>query len=277
MNITTKLLALITCLFILCGCFVSCKKDQQNDGENNNVNEETGGENNSGDTEEPEETSDSYTVTVKTVYETKDAKMKDAIAAIGSPTTTISFDGDNIKVDSFATVNDITTKTDYVYIDGVIYYANEISVGELFLSEYKKANMNAEQKSQLLSDVGAGANISKEDFSQSNTEPHGYSIIYTCTGISSDAKESLCNIFASKFEAIGATVKLSDVTYCFETIKGEITSSKISCNFVINMGGEEYKVTMHLNYEYNYDAEVSISAPRDAEEYLDASLEEILG
>lgn len=282
MSVMTKILALITCLFVLCGCFVSCKNNQQGEGGNSNVNDNNNegdgtGEGNGDGGEGEEISTDRYVATVKTVYATQDFRMKDAIAAIGSPVTTVSVDGDTIKIASSSQANDISTKTDYVYIDGVLYYASEVSVGELSASAYKKANMSADQKAALLSKVGPGTSIGIGDFSDHVIEPYGDLTIYTCSGILEEAGESLCDIFASKFAGLNAVVRLADATYYVETVKGVIDNSIISCNFVITMDGIEYEVTMHLYYDYDYNAEFSISAPQDSDKYLNSSIEEILG
>ena len=43
------------------------------------------------------------------------------------------------------------------------------------------------------------------------------------------------------------------------------------------MDGVDYKVTMHLYYEYDYDAEFSILSPENADSYTEVSVDDIIG
>ncbi len=264
MNLTTKLLALLTCLFIICGCFASCE----------NTGGATGGNTgNNGD----ETSGDSYVATIKTVYATQDFKMKGVVASMGSPITTVSVDGGNIKVESSSSLEDIYSKTGYTYKDGMLYYFSELTAGELSTSSYKKAVMFDTDADTLLSKVGSGASIDVDDFKTQEKQTSGNLTVYTCTDISDEAKEGLRSTFAAKFEGLGAMVRVADVSLYSEVTDGLTDSATISCNFVISMDGEDYGITMHLQYSYDYDAEINISSPENAGEYILTELDQILG
>ena len=273
MSILNKLLALLTCLVIVCGLMVSCGGNTPSDGENDgnsNVSDVIGGDN------QDELSSDKYVATVKTVYATTDRKMKDAIDAIGTPITTISVDGDKIKIASDVEVDDMYSSTEYVCVDDTLYYSTTVGVGDLFASDYKKAPVGESGKIQLLNNIGAGASIGADDFADVETVTSGKLSTYTCTGINEDAKAGLHTIFASKFALLNATVEITSVSYYLETIDDRIDNSVLSCDFVITMDGQTYSLTAHIYYTYDYDALVEISAPADTSIYKETTLDDII-
>lgn len=250
----TKLTALVCCIAMLCICFASC--------------DIIGGIQKS--------ESDKYVATVTTKLATNDDKMKDALVAAGSPVTLIKVDGDNVEIESSAKINDITMNNNYVYIDGVLYHSKNLAISDKSVNSFNKAEMSADQRDLLIASVGTGADVDTSDFATVDKMESGGVETYTCRDINDDAKESLCSVFASKLSSSGATVSIEDVKYIEDHSDGRVVSSILSCSFIVAMGGEEYSVTMHINCAYDYDAEVSISAPADADKYNTVSLDEIL-
>ena len=250
----TRLTALVCCLVMLCLCFASCVTP--------------------GGTDQLQ--TDRYVATVTTKLATNDAKMKDVVLAAGAPVTTVRVDGDNLKIASEAKINDISMNNGYVYVDGVLYHSKQIAVSDKSVSSYTKADMSADQSKTLISSVGSGADISRSDFAAMDKITSGNTESYSCSMITDEARLSLCSVFADKLAISSASVTLEDVTYSEDYTDGRISSSVLSCNFIINMDGVEYSVTMHTYYSYDYNAEVSISAPADADKYNKVSIDEIL-
>ena len=277
MSIMNKLLALLTCLVIICGCLISCG------GNNPPVEENPGNNDNAGDNiddsenkEEDEIPSNKYVATVKTVYATNDRKMKDAVDAIGTPITTISVDGDKIMIKSNVELDDMYSSSEYICVDDTLYYSTTVGIGEIFASDYKKASVTDNSKNQILNKIGAGASIGTDDFADVETDTYGKISAYTCTGINAEAKDSLLTIFAAKFALLNATVEIESATYYLETVDGRIDNSILSCDFVITMDGQTYSLTSHIYYTYDYEAEVEISVPADTSIYKETSLDEII-
>ena len=280
MSVMNKLLALLTCLVIICGCLVSCGNETPDTGNEQEGNTNVENENNDGENnvvEEPEELPcDKYVATVKIVYATTDWKMKEAIDAINNQTTLISVDGENIKIESEVEIDDMSSASEYVCIDNKLYYSTTLSVGEIYASDYKVADVSENNKYDLLNKVGAGVSIGAEDFGTLEEYTSGKFSSSTCTGISDEAKASLSSLFSSKLALLGATVEIANATYYFETIDGRIDNSTLSCDFVILMDGQEYTITAHISYTYDYDAEVSITVPAEADKYTVTSLDNII-
>lgn len=263
MSALKKLIALIVCIAMLCICLVSCDQILGNNQGNNQ----------GGDVELQ---SDNYVESIRIKYATNDDKMKAAIDALGTPETTLTVMGDDLKLVSNATVGNISVSNEYIYIGGTLYHSTTAQITDANVSSFEKAAMDLTQRDQLVSKAGAGASIGISDFLDQQMSKSGNLTIYTCDGITDEARDSLQAIVASKFDGLGANVRLDSASYILEVKDGRNNASTLSCNFVIDMNGESYEITMHLQCEFNYDAEVSITAPDDTDKYTDTSVDEIL-
>ncbi len=264
MSALKKLTALIICIAMLCICLVSCDEILGNN-QGNNQN---------GDVELQ---SDNYVASIRIKYATNDDKMKAAIDAMGTPDTTLTVMGDELKLESEATLNSISVDNEYVYIGGVLYHTNTVTVADKGITSLKKAEMDESKIDSLISKAGAGATIDLGDFITHEMTTSGDITTFTCTEMDEESKASLTEIFASKFNGLGAIVRLESVSYILDVKNDRNQSSTLSCDFVIDLDGETYELTMHLYCDYNYDAEVSITAPDNADAYTDATVDEILG
>lgn len=280
MKSINKLLALLLALIFSLGSLASCEQlgiggqlPVNPDGENgeNSGNEENGG--NSDIQIDP----DRYVANVSIRFATNDDKMKTAVDAMAS-SAVINVDKENISVNTVSALNDTSIVNNYSLVGGVLYRGLLVSSGEYAASSYKKADVSDLSANKLLSDLGTGANIGISDFDIHDMSKSSGGYTYTCSDITDDARASLCGIVSSRFSSVNsATVTLEAVEYILETI-GELNESSIlSCHFTIVMNGVSYAITMRIYTEYDYTANPSISAPADADDYLQVDYSEVVG
>ena len=261
MSVTKRFWALLICISLLCGCLISCV--------NPNPDE------NAGNTDQPLQ-SDRYIAKISIKYATVDSKMKAAIDALNT-TSTLTVDGESVKVITSAALNDISTVDEYIYLDGVVYQTMSLTVGDKSVTTLERASMSAEQSDELISKAGPGAGISIGDFLNVDINTYGEIIEYSCSNMLEDSKESLRQIFAKSFDSVGAIVIIDSATYKLEVKDDRNHSSILSCKLVVTMDGVDYEVTMHLSYSYDYDAEISVTAPENKDAYTEVSFDEIIG
>lgn len=275
----TEILALLLCFVIAVGCFVSCDENKQTpDDANNSVNTDKDNKNPDEDKKQEDEPLplDKYTIKSSIRFATNDYKMKDAVASMNS-SVIIDVDKENVCVNLVSVNEDISVNKTYVLYDGVLYHSIEAVVGEYSVVEYEKAAMGNEDKDSLLKNVGAGASIGFGDFKTHNMTVSGGHTIYTCTDITEDSRLSLSRLFASNFEGSETTVEVKKATYILEA-KGEYNyNSTLSCNFVIDMEGSVYEITMHVTNEYTYSNDISVSLPQNSDEYVEKLYGDIIG
>lgn len=260
MSIKTKIAAILICIVMVCGTLVSCDIiGQGNNGNNQNLQ------------------TDKYTLTVTTQFATNDEKMKSAINALGAANYVINVDGDDLQLENSTELQGASVDNSYIYVDGTLYHAQTVSVGDKQLSSYEKSIMTVEEREALVSNLGTGASIGIGDFLDQQMNTFGATTTYICSEMDEESKASLSEIYEKKFAAIGAEVIIDSASYQLEVLNGRNHKSVLSCDFVIILDGEEYKLTVHTYYTYDYDAEFSISAPENADRYTETSTEDIIG
>ena len=259
MSTFKKITALLICMVVVCSLLASCQ-DGTGAGENN----------------EPLP-GDKYVATVTIKYTAMDAKIKSAIEAIGTPTVTLYADGESFKSEAFIATMGVAAESEYVLCDGVLYHFYRLSIDELAITTREKANADSTAVDQLVESIGSGASIGVEDFKYSGETKNGNATTYVCNNLNDEAKDSLCRLFAAQLATIDATVRLDSASYEVTMVRGREERSSLVCNFIVTMDGADYTVIMRLNYEYDYDREFSIAAPKDADNYKEVSIEEIIG
>ena len=292
-----RLTALFVCVIMLCACLVSCVDNpsvDQGDNQNNNQTgdqngdqsnqggDQSGDQNNQGGNQGNKEDdvelqSDYYAATVQIKYSTDDDKMKAAVEAMGAPETSLIVMGDYLRLVTSASAGNASTSSEYTYLNGILYHASTITVGDKSLSSFKKAEMSESKRDILLSKAGAGANIDVGDFIEFDMSRSGKTVTFNCSQINDEAKKSLEAIMSSKFDGTSAMVKLNSASYVLNVENDRNVSSVLSCDFVITMNGEIYSITMELSCDYNYNAPLSITSPADLDKYVTTTVEDILG
>ena len=256
MKFVNKFIALLVLMTVICGCFASCEILNPNGGDVDNLQ------------------SGRYVANIKIKYATNDEKMKAAINSIGTPIATLSVNGDDIMLVTNAALNNVSVSDEYIYVGGILYHSNSLTLGENSYTSQECAAMDSEKCDSLISKAGPGASIGLGDFLLQEKNTSGSLVSYTCSEMTDESKESLCTILSDSFQGLNAIVRIGDVSYQLEVLDGRNNSSMLSCDLVITMDGVDYDVTMRLYYEYDYDTEVKITTPQGT--YTEVSLDEIM-
>lgn len=256
MSTLKKLLAILVCLVVVCGCLGSC-----------DVIEGLGGS---------KREADRYEASVRIVFATNDDKMKAAVDAMSS-SAVIKADGDSIFVETTAESDDTVVSESFTAVDGYLYHYLSLQSGIYSAERREVAAFTDTDSYFLLSEIGAGADIDITDFKSCDASELNGKTTYDCQDITSEAREGLYATLSEDFSALGATVDIKDVYFILETEGDLEMKSTLSCNFIITMNGESYEITMRTYTEYDYDKEIEITVPSDADAYKEVSYKEIIG
>jgi len=252
MKLNKKIMAIILSLVFVTGVFTACQDNNQ----------------------EVYQT-ESYAATVEINFSSENEALKQAIAAM-STSGIICVDGDDLKVETEAKVGDTTVEENYVFFGGMLYHKQVVSSGDLSNTVLERTNLKDEERQQLLSDIGAGANISYLDFNIQDMEGDETNGTYICSRITAKAKESLEKIYGSNFKGFGQ-VELDGAEYTLVVENGREEKSTLTCHFVVTMEGESYEITMQIVTDYDYDASFSIVIPANSASYKQVLYSEIFG
>ena len=253
-----KVLALLLCLAIACGCLASC--DLLNgSGSSGNKN------------------ADEYYAKVRIVFASNDKEIISVVDTLNS-SSEIFVSGDSVKVLTRAKTNAISVENCYVKVDRMLYHRLTVGYSSYEVSDLKCASLDETEQFLFLSAVGPGADIGIDDFEKvTEVNPSNTKTSYNCTNIKSDAKASLETVLQQKMALIGATVVLKDVVYLLNIDDGLNTLATLSCDLQITLEGKTYEITMRTYTEYDYDYEIeTITAPENEVDYRLVSYDEIM-
>lgn len=270
-----KLVALLLVLTLCFGCLFSCVNS-----DNTNVTDDTHKTPDDDTNKEVEENlqTETYKISVRVAFASDDDVMKAAIRNLNSATTStvIEVDKNNLCITNTAEVGGYSVSKTYTLVDSTLYRHSVIRSSDMLASEHEWATITERDVDNLLTTKGEGAGIGIGDFMQVNMSKIKNGMYYECSEISNNAAKSLEEIFEQNFSTAEATIKLDSASYKLETYKGRNTSSTLTCNFVITMNDVDYTLTMRLYYTYDYDAQINISVPSDADIYTEVSYTEIV-
>ena len=271
-----KLIALMLVLSLCFGCLFSCENGDKTD-ETGNPQEQPSADDTNAKEDENLQT-DTYKISVKVAFASDDEAMKAAIRNLNASATStvIEVDKNNLSITSSAEVNGYTVLKNYTLIDSTLYHHSVIRSATQVASVREWSTLTDSNIDNLLLKKGEGAGIDISDFAIINSSKTKDGRFYECSDIFESAAKSLEEILAASFASAEAVVKLDFATYKIETAKGRNVSSTLSCNFIITMNDVDYTLTMRMYYTYDYDAQINISAPDDADLYTEVSYLEIV-
>lgn len=220
---------------------------------------------------------DSYKSETKIEFVTENEEMSSLIESVGGKGITVWHDGDNFKAEYAATIGENDIDVTYVLADGKLYREILLYVGDdraAYGQEY--ADFSDGDRSAVLRDAGAGVSVSLEDFSTVTATLVGDKLTIVGSDMNKSAAESFINILKGRFSGSGASVIVSDdIGYTAVIEDGKISSTSISCNYTVILGGETYVLDAVITESYSY-TDVSVSAPAGAGTYTKVELDKLI-
>lgn len=217
-----------------------------------------------------------YSATVTTGIASAREDINGALAALDGNTVSIAVNGKNFKMDMELSTGNIAIVKSFTAYGGTLYGLTEVAVGSESVSDKKKAELGGEAVGELLSALGAGAEVSADDFISVvlSGEDGEYEIV--CSQIKTDAKDILNNMMASGFEDSEIATTLQDVTYTIKISGGTYKSTTLEASYAITEPDDVYTVTVTTTTEYEYGTAPKIDAPQNAAEYEEVALDSIV-
>ncbi|MBQ7343586.1 MAG: hypothetical protein IJW53_02340 [Clostridia bacterium] len=212
-----------------------------------------------------------YTVEMAVTYESSDQNIIDAIKCFTGPVIRLEADGDDLRVSMQMSLDGNVSKSVYTVCDGMIYlYSSEQTAsGEKATRE--KIEYTSELREEITDMLGIGANIRYDDFKEAKERGSGGESIITCTGIKDEALYGVANLMQDKLSSLGAMVGVKDATLIITIEDGKYQATVFSCTYIITTPETVYTVSMSLAAKFDYTSDVSVSAPTDADDYVEKS------
>ena len=200
-----------------------------------------------------------YTVDVRVTYKSDDETMAAAIASFTGPTMKISVDGDKFSAIMYLKQGEDTSYAQFTFLDGTLY--TEYSEGGKVANS--QTTYTAEDVAAMRETLGAGANVTYEDFDEVTVASAKKVTLITCDKIKADAIASLTASLTEQLETVFEEVT---VTVYTATLNIEIEDDKynviiLTCEYFITTPTDSYSIDMQYSMKFNYDETVVITAP----------------
>ena len=216
-----------------------------------------------------------YAIEMDMSFSTSNTKYKSTLENMSIDGMKVYVDGKNINMSMDADVSGVKTNMEYTVFNRVMYVNMSISGYGQKQTIKKKANMTAEEVKEFLGDNGVDSEISVSDFTEYSMAKEGDVYIITCAGVTDDIKEVMLDKVSGLVN--GAEIEVDDVTYRVKIADGKYDGVYLYCDYVMTVGSETVEFTMKITLEFDYDEEVKISVPDDADEYDEVEYSEISG
>ena len=198
-----------------------------------------------------------YTMNMKITYESEDPATSEAIGAFSVPVLTIAVNGTDFDAHMEMGKGDLTGYIDYVYVDGVLY--TEVCDGTY--TSKSNENVSEMDTSGIKSALGASVSIGYSDFKSTSVISSGGIDIITCTDLNVEALDLLVRELTAQLKSLGAFVMIENVSLVIEIADGRYHATALVCQYVITVGEEIYEFDMTYTAEFDYESEVSVTAP----------------
>ena len=259
---TARLISIFLVLALVFGCVVSCGAN-----ESDPVKLVENAEN--------ETAKEPYSVEMDMSFTTSNTQYKSVFEAMSIEDVKVLVDGKNVNMSMNMDASGIKTSMEYTIFNRVMYVNMSLSGYGQKQTVKQKANMSAEEVREFLGDNGVDSELSISDFAEYSMTKDGDAYIISCTGITDDIEDVLLDKVSGI--ADGADIEISDVNYRIIIEDGKYDSIYLYCDYAMTAGSETVEFTMKTTMEFDYDEQINISAPDDADEYEEVDYSEISG
>lgn len=212
-----------------------------------------------------------YTVEMAIQMTSPNQEMTDAIASLITPVIVVEVDGDDVRATMNMNLDGNNAKSVYTLCDGVIYSYTYEQFKNSEKTTKEKWTSPSGVKDEIIDMLGIGANIRYDDFKEAKERSSGGASIITCTGIKNEALYGVANLMQDKLSDLGAMVGVKDATLLITIDGGKYQAAVFSCTYIITTAETVYTVAMNFAARFDYSKAVDISAPADANEYIEKS------
>ena len=164
---------------------------------------------------------------------------------------------------------------EYLVTAGILYYTHTETKGESVAAVKEKVVLNADEKTAVAEDVGMSAPLSYSDFDEVEVQSSSNVNLITCKAIKSDAASAIAESVKSSLGIEGAKVSVSEAELQIRLVDGKYNGEYLHISYVVELDGVSYDLDMKLSRDYDVTTPVEITAPSDAESYVNTTYSEL--
>lgn len=139
-----------------------------------------------------------------------------------------------------------------------------------------KGTLTSDERAQLISNLCFIGDITADDFTEISERFDEDALITVYSGESDHARIVMENSLLAMLESAADSAEASNLVMTVEIEDGEYESIKITCDYVVVIGGLTVNTVMEMEIEFDFDDGVRVKAPADASTYTDTKMSEYL-
>jgi hypothetical protein len=220
-----------------------------------------------------------YKMDIEMAFSSKNSEMNSALSVFDDTEVEILVDGSNV-----AMTMDIKTEIareeigilmEYIIIDSVAYAKARVEAQGLSQTIRQKAEMTDDDIEDFMDENSASYGADHSDFNNKSLKFENGKFIITCTEITKSGADSLKALLEDQLDS-SIDVDIDDVEVVFTTNGLQYESMKLSCRYILEIGGTEITINYVAETTYEYGDEYKVKEPKDKDRYVEVDFDDLL-
>ena len=216
-----------------------------------------------------------YTVNTQIVYSSTNEELKAAIEGMDAVSMTFSKKGHSSKSVANMSIDGVAVEKEYLITAGVLYYTYTEYDGTEVFALTEKVNLNADERAAIYEDIGMQAPISYNDFETIDIQTKKSVDLITCEKLKVDSAVAMEKLVKSNLGISGADVSVNSAELVYKLVDGQYNGEFLTVKYTIQIGETNYDLEMLITREYDFATPVDITAPTDADKYVQTTYAEL--
>jgi hypothetical protein len=170
-----------------------------------------------------------------------------------------------------------TYEQNFMYIDNVLYYHQEEH--SLYHDKVleKKSRVPRNERDTMMQELG-GTSFTTTDFDSVVIEEKDGAFVITCTEINEEGITTLTESISEMLDGLVKKVTLDTkkISLIFIIRDGKLVEVELYSQYTVRYNYTIETIRMIINLTYDYEKEVSVNAPGNADEYTELPYEEFM-
>ncbi len=219
---------------------------------------------------------ESFSAEISMRFSSSDPTISEFVSAIPEIEYEMECDGDNMRMIIDMDMEEVDLEIALTVVGNTAYMKGSVEMGSQGQTMKYKATVTEEEAEELFGTTNATGDISPLNFKNITLEEKDGEKIIICTDPNDEAMSEINDLLGSSLgEEVEAEIK--NVKFVHELDDGRYDESKLSFDVVMEIMGEEYTMSAVLEIDFDFDKQVDVSAPTDADKYEEIDYEELLG
>lgn len=220
-----------------------------------------------------------YKMDIEMSFSSKNSEINEALSMFNSSEIEMLVDGSNIamnmEIETEIMNEEVGISMEYIIIDSMAYAKASVEVQGLSQTLKQKAKMTEEDMADFMNENSSSYGTNHSDFDNKSIKFENGKFIITCTEISKSGEDALKSLIEDQL-GTSIDVEVEDIEVVFIASGLKYESMKISCRYVIDIGGTEVTINYVAETSYEYGDEYKVEEPDNKNSYAEVDFDDLM-